>query len=72
MVTRTPSGTIPTESDTVSVSVGYHENISETDLAELADSLGDAAEHLESLYTYAVDEDSQIHNCTVAELSQKD
>jgi hypothetical protein len=62
----------PTESPTLSVDIGYREGISDANLSELDDIVGDDMTHLESSQTYAGGRDSQIHNCTVAELSRKD
>jgi hypothetical protein len=62
----------PTSSPTVSVNIGYREEISDANLSELDDIVGGNLTHLESSQTYAGGRDSQIHKCTVAELSRKD
>jgi hypothetical protein len=61
----------PTASPTVSVDIGYREDISDADLSELDDIVGGNLTHLESSQAYAGGRDFQIHKCTVAELSQK-
>jgi len=62
----------PNASPTLSVDIGYREGISDADLSELDDIVGDEMRHLEGSQTYAGGRDSQIHKCTVAEVSQKD
>jgi len=62
----------PTASPTVSVAIGYREEISDADLSELDDIVGGNLTHLESLQAYVGGRDSHIHKCTVAEVSRKD
>lgn len=61
----------PRESDTVSVGVGYDEDIDDDELRELEAIFGGDATHSEGSQSYHTGREG-IHKCTVAKLSNRE
>lgn len=61
----------PQESDTISVQIGYYEDIDNNELQELDGIFGGDATHREGAQSYSTGRDG-IHKCDVAKLSHRD